>query len=225
MISNRVFIVQMPRLGVILYLIFTSISIIFYAGGTVRNPDTLGYSFTQNFFSDLGKLSTDNFLAMIFFSGSLFVVGITFSIYFYYLMKSYSNDSLGIIAKIGSGLGIIGAVCFIGVGFTPHNVLFTPHIFFVNWAFRSFLLSSLLLSIALFKDVRVPSRYGVGYLFFATSIFFYILVLEFAPKPELSEISLIFNVLAQKAIVLIFLLSVLYQSFGNSKLAANNSSK
>ena len=225
MISNRVFIVQMPRLGVILYLIFTSISIIFYAGGTVRNPDTLGYSFTQNFFSDLGKLSTDNFLAMIFFSGSLFVVGITFSIYFYYLMKSYSNDSLGIIAKIGSGLGIIGAICFIGVGFTPHNVLFTPHIFFVNWAFRSFLLSSLLLSIALFKDVRVPSRYGVGYLFFATSIFFYILVLEFAPKPELSEISLIFNVLAQKAIVLIFLLSVLYQSFGNSKLAANNSSK
>ena len=225
MISNRVFIVQMPRLGVILYLIFTSISIIFYAGGTIRNPDTLGYSFTQNFFSDLGKLSTDNFLAMIFFSGSLFVVGITFSIYFYYLMKSYNNDSLGIIAIIGSGLGIIGAVCFIGVGFTPHNVLFTPHIFFVNWAFRSFLLSSLLLSIALFKDVRLPSRYGVGYLFFAISIFFYILVLEFAPKPELSEISLIFNVLAQKAIVLIFLLSVLYQSFGNSKLAANNSSK
>ena len=176
MISNRVFIVQMPRLGVILYLIFTSISIIFYAGGTVRNPDTLGYSFTQNFFSDLGKLSTDNFLAMIFFSGSLFVVGITFSIYFYYLMKSYNNDSLGIIAKIGSGLGIIGAICFIGVGFTPHNVLFTHHIFFVNWAFRSFLLSSLLLSIALFKDVRLPSRYGVGYLFFAISIFFYISV-------------------------------------------------
>ena len=127
----------MPRLGVILYLIFRAISIIFYAGGTIRNPDTLGYSFTQNFFSDLGKLSTDNFLAMIFFSGSLFVVGITFSIYFYYLMKSYNNDSLGIIAKIGSGLGIIGAVCFIGVGFTPHNVVFTPHIFFVNWALLS----------------------------------------------------------------------------------------
>ena len=225
MISNRVFIVQMPRLGVILYLIFTAISIIFYAGGTVRDPDTLGYSFTQNFFSDLGKLSTDNFLAMIFFSGSLFVVGITFSIYFYYLMKSYNYDSLGIMAKIGSCLGILGALCFIGVGFTPHNVLFTPHIFFVNWAFRSFLLSSLLLSIVLFKDDRLSSRYGIGYLFFAISIFLYILVLEFAPKPELSEISLIFNVLAQKAIVLIFLLSVLYQSFGNSKLAANNSSQ
>ena len=225
MISNRVFIVQMPRLGVMLYLIFTAISIIFYAGGTVRDPDTLGYSFTQNFFSDLGKLSTDNFLAMIFFSGSLFVVGITFSIYFYYLMKSYNYDSLGIMAKIGSGLGILGALCFIGVGFTPHNVLFTPHIFFVNWAFRSFLLSSLLLSIVLFKDDRLSSRYGIGYLFFAMSIFLYILVLEFAPKPELSEISLIFNVLAQKAIVLIFLLSVLYQSFGNSKLVANNSSQ
>ena len=225
MISNRVFIVLMPRLGVMLYLIFTAISIIFYTGGTVRNPDTLGYSFTQNFFSDLGKLSSDNFLAMIFFSGSLFVVGITFSIYFYYLMKSYNYDSLGIMAKIGSGLGILGALCFIGVGFTPHNVLFTPHIFFVNWAFRSFLLSSLLLSIVLFKDDRLSSRYGIGYLFFAISIFLYILVLEFAPKPELSEISLIFNVLAQKAIVLIFLLSVLYQSFGNSKLAANNSSQ
>ena len=129
------------------------------------------------------------------------------------------------MAKIGSGLGILGALCFIGVGFTPHNVLFTPHIFFVNWAFRSFLLSSLLLSIALFKDVRVPSRYGVGYLFFAISIFFYILVLEFAPKPELSEISLIFNGIHGGTMISWILLSVLYQSFGNSKLAANNSSQ
>ena len=197
---NRLFIVHVPRYGVLLYLALTAISILLYEGGTINDPDTVGYSFTRNFFSDLGKFTPRNFLSMIFFAGSLCVTGITFNFYFYNFMKYYNNDSLGIM------LGDL-------------------HIIFVNWAFRSFLISSILFTIVLYKDVRFPNHYAIGYCMFAVSIFLYILVLEFGPDAKSSDLSLIFNVLTQKAIILIFMLSVLFQSFGNSKLAANNSLK
>ena len=133
------------------------------------------------------------------------------------------RDRLGILAKIASFLGMLGALCFAGVGLTPHNVLGDLHIIFVNWAFRSFLVSAILFTIVLYKDVRFSNHYAIGYCMFAVSIFFYIMVLEFGPDAKSSDLSLIFNVLTQKAIILIFMLSVLFQSFGNSKLAANNS--
>ena len=222
---NRISIVLLPRYGVLLFFAFTVISMILYGGGTINDPDTVGYSFTHNFFSDLGKFSTKNFISMVFFTGSLSVTGITFSIYFYNFMKYYSNDSLGIMSKSASVLGIVGALCFAGVGFTPHNLFNDIHIIFVNWAFRSFLISAILFTIVLYKDERFSNHYAIGYCMFAVSIFLYILVLEFGPDAKSSDVSLIFNVLTQKVIILIFMLSVLYQSFGNSKLAANNSFK
>ena len=167
---NRLFIVHVPRYGVLLYLALTAISILLYAGGTINDPDTVGYSFTRNFFSDLGKFTPRNFLSMIFFAGSLCVTGITFNFYFYNFMKYYNNDSLGIMAKIGSFLGMVGALCFAGVGLTPHNVLGDLHIIFVNWAFRSFLVSSILFTIVLYKDVRFQNHYAIGYCMFAVSI-------------------------------------------------------
>ena len=86
-------------------------------------------------------------------------------------------------------------------------------------------MSAILFTIVLYKDVRFSNPYAIGYCMFAVSIFLYILVLEFGPDAKSSDLSLIFNVLTQKAIILIFMLSVLFQSFGNSKLAANNSLK
>ncbi len=129
------------------------------------------------------------------------------------------------MAKVAAVAGVIGAVCFIGVGFTPHNFFIGPHIFFVKWAFRSFLVSAILLTIVLYKHHRFENQYAIGYLIFAVLIFLYILVLELGPNPSVSDFSLVSNVVTQKLIILVFILSVLYQSFGNSKLLAQNSTK
>jgi len=53
-------------------------------------------------------------------------------------------------------------------------------------------------------------------------IFAYIIILEFGPSPRDSDFSLIFNVIAQKFIVLVFILSVFYQSFGNASFLTQN---
>ena len=87
--------------GCILFFIFSALGMYFYPGGTMwhndLNPDATiinYYSHTLNFFSDLGKFSTKNLISMIFFTGSLSVTGITFSIYFYNFMLVFKNMSL-----------------------------------------------------------------------------------------------------------------------------------
>ena len=195
-----------------------------YAGGTINNPESMGYSFTRNFFSDLGKFTTENIISAMMFNLSLIVCGWSFAAYFFYFTKLFNqNTIIHILAKVGSFAGIIGALCFIGVGLTPHNLFLDYHIVFVNWAFRSFLLAGILLSVVLYKDNRFKNIFAMGYFIFAILTFLYVLVLEFAPNPKISDFSLIFNVIAQKIIVFTFITSILYQSFGNSKLLGDHS--
>lgn len=221
---QHLFLIKLPRVACILFVIFFILAMIMYAGGTINNPESTGYSFTRNFFSDLGKFTTENIISAMMFNLSLIVCGWSFAAYFFYFTKLFNqNTIIHILAKAGSFAGIIGALCFIGVGLTPHNLFLDYHIVFVNWAFRSFLLAGILLSVVLYKDNRFENIFAMGYFIFAILTFLYVLVLEFAPNPKISDFSLIFNVIAQKIIVFSFITSILYQSFGNSKLLGDHS--
>ena len=216
------FLITLPRVVCIYFVISFILAMIIYAGGTINDPESMGYSFTRNFFSDLGKFTTENIISAMMFNLSLIVCGWSFAAYFFYFTKLFNqNTIIHILAKVGSFSGIIGALCFIGVGLTPHNLFLDYHIVFVNWAFRSFLLAGISLSVVLYKDNRFENRFAMGYFIFAILTFLYVLVLEFAPDPKISDFALIFNVIAQKIIIFAFIFSILYQSFGNSKLLAN----
>ncbi|MEA1881299.1 MAG: hypothetical protein U9N31_02725 [Candidatus Marinimicrobia bacterium] len=222
----KYFLVIIPRYAIFLVIVLFVLSMMAYGGGTINVPDAIGNSFTRNFFSDLGRFTPDNIISAIFFTAALSICGLAFSGYFIYFIQLFKQNNLfAIMAKIGSISGIIGALCFVGVGFAPHNIFFGPHVFFVKWAFRSFLITAILFTLVLYKDDRFENHYASGYLTFAILIFIYILILELGPSPSASDFSLIFNVLAQKLIILVFMLSVLYQSFGNSKLLAKKSNK
>ncbi len=215
------FLITLPRVVCIYFVISFILAMIIYAGGTINDPESMGYSFTRNFFSDLGKFTTENIISAMMFNLSLIVCGWSFAAYFFYFTKLFNqNTIIHILAKVGSFAGIIGALCFIGVGLTPHNLFLDYHIVFVNWAFRSFLLAGISLSVVLYKDNRFENRFAMGYFIFAILTFLYVLVLEFAPDPKISDFALIFNVIAQKIIIFAFIFSILYQSFGNSKLLA-----
>ena len=215
------FLITLPRVVCIYFVISFILAMIIYAGGTINDPESMGYSFTRNFFSDLGKFTTENIISAMMFNLSMIVCGWSFAAYFFYFTKLFNqNTIIHILAKVGSFAGIIGALCFIGVGLTPHNLFLDYHIVFVNWAFRSFLLAGISLSVVLYKDNRFENQFAMGYFIFAILTFLYVLVLEFAPDPKISDFALIFNVIAQKIIIFAFIFSILYQSFGNSKLLA-----
>ena len=218
----RFALVAMPRYSITIFILLLMVSISFYSGGTLNDPSSPGYSMTRNFFSDLGILSQENIVSVAMFGLALLLCGLTFIFYFYYFMKLFNQDTLiSKLGKIGAFFGIIGAICFIIVGFTPHNFVHDSHVIAVNWAFRCFFFASSFLTFSIFRDKRFDHRYAYGYFLFALLIFFYILVLEFGPSPSESDFALVFNVVSQKIIVLVFIFSVLFQSIGNEKMVDN----
>jgi hypothetical protein len=45
---------SLTMIGCVLFVVLTIGAMLFYAGGTLIDPTTSGYSFTTNYFSDLG---------------------------------------------------------------------------------------------------------------------------------------------------------------------------
>lgn len=226
MSKHKLFLVTLPRYAIFAVILFLGLAIIFYKGGTMNDPSSLGYSFTHNFFSDLGRYKPENMISLVLFALALGICGIIFNIYFYYFLKLFPQKNIyHQMAKIGCVAGMLGGLCFIAVGLTPTNTIVGPHIFFANWAFRLFLIASLLLSIALYRDDRFNRLYFIGYSLFALLIFIYVLILELAPSPSESDFALMFNVVSQKAIVLVFIFSVFFQTFGNLKIISNKTPK
>ena len=67
-------------IGAITWAVLPLIAMIFYAGGTWLNPSAPGYTFWENWFSDLGMTKAysgrDNTVSMILFIIGLSVAGI-----------------------------------------------------------------------------------------------------------------------------------------------------
>ena len=75
----------MPRYSISVFIFLLLVAVFFYAGGTLHDPGSKGYSFTRNFFSDLGILSSQNIVSVVLFGMALLVCGLTFMIYFFIL--------------------------------------------------------------------------------------------------------------------------------------------
>ena len=84
--DTKTIVILLPRVASIFFVIFQGLGMMLYPGGTIHDLSTTGYSFTSNFFSDMGayeaKNGEPNYLSMIFFSISLILVGMSFTIYY-----------------------------------------------------------------------------------------------------------------------------------------------
>ena len=161
MSNYKLFLVTLPRYAIFAVILFLGLAIVFYKGGTMNDPSSIGYSFTLNFFSDLGRYKPENMISLVLFAVALGICGIIFNIYFYYFIKLFpKNNIYHQMAKIGCVAGMLGGICFFAVGLTPTNTIVGPHIFFANWAFRLFLIACLLYTSPSPRDAtlsRMPS--------------------------------------------------------------------
>jgi hypothetical protein len=107
----------------------------------------------------------------------------------------------------------------IGTGLTPSDLVLRSHQFFANNIFHSFLVTSFFYTIAIFRSNHLDRKYAIGYLLFFLSIFMYVIIINFGPPADLHNSALIFQVVSQKIIVLIFVFSVLHQTFGFSNIS------
>ena len=221
-IERNLWLITLPRMVLGIFIIFNIIAMFFYPGSTFLNNSSQGYSFTQNFLSDLGRTMSFsgevNLFSAQFFNMSLILAGSVFSFFYFNVSKIFLADNQRLLPLVGSFFGVLGGLSLIGVGITPSNLYLDFHIMFSTWLFRFFFLASVFYSIVLFRHNQYQNKYASGYLIFTFSILLYVLVSEFGPDPKISLFALTFQVISQKMILLILMASIYIQTLGLKKL-------
>lgn len=206
----------------ILFVILTTIAMFLFPGGysvyDIVIPST-HYRFDINFFSDLGMLTTEtglsNIPSAILWCIALTSVGVSFLLYaitlpFYFQKKTIQRG----FAVISSVIAAFSALGFIGIAWTPWDVLLLLHIFFVFFAFPVSIGYSSLFCISIFMKKSYPNIFGYLLIVFSIAMGAYLWFLFGGPSIEGWE-GRIIAVLAQKAIVYIMIVLIPVQAVGS----------
>src|SRR5438128_7269862 len=192
-------------------------AMLFYPGGAMYQPDARKYLFFQNFFSDLAATLTrrgqGNLIAMILFMAALIPIGISLAIaspvWKHVIAKSGRGMFFGHAAQVTSALA---GICYVGIAVTPWNLLLDVHMLFVQGAF-----TLLLGFVACLTVMQIQSgwlaRYIASNLVYVVVLAAYVFVLFHGPNLRTRN-GLVFQVIAQKIIVYISILNLVYQAIG-----------
>ncbi len=216
--SSRKIIYILSIIGCLQFVILTAIAMIFYRGGTYVDPFSSGYTFWQNYFSDLGRTvahsGIQNITSFVLFTITLSLWGITqipFYVAFSNLFKNYQN--LRRISYIGSILGVISAISYVGIAFTPSDITGRLHDFFVVIGFSLVFFSIILYSFVIFKNENYPNFYATILVFSAFILGIYFLFLFFTPNSYTLG-GLLIYVVGQKFMIYTLLICNSIQAYG-----------
>ncbi len=164
-------------LGQVLFLILVFLAMTFYAGGTRDNPALIGYSFWGNTISDSGRIiawsGLLNTTSMVFLSTALIVYAVSFMPFYIIVSKLFSEGKIEKYAsKIGCILGVIFSLSYIGIAFTPADVLYTPHMIFVLIGYICAFIMAVFFTIAFFKNKEFSNIYTIIFALF--TIFYFV---------------------------------------------------
>jgi hypothetical protein len=203
------------------FVILTIIAMMVYPGGTKFDSDAPGYTFFQNFFSELGFTVTRgevaNPIAAPLFFIALTVAGLGLVLFFIVSPQFFwKTRLLKTLSILGSLSGTVSGLAYVGIAFTPANLLPAPHRDFVLLAFRAFLPAVLFYLVAIFINRDYPNRYAVVYLIFAGLLVAYILLITRGPDIDTAQ-GVMIQASGQKVIVYAAIITILIQSWGASR--------
>jgi len=214
--SLRQHIFSATMVGCIQFVLLTFIAMLFYPGGTHDNPAAPGYSFFNNFFSDLGltvspsgETSTVSFFL---FTLSLTLAGLAIILFFLASPALFKNTPGRIPSLLGSIVGVLSGLFYIGIAFTPADLHLEWHGNFVLLAFSSFLLVVILYTLAIFLNKDYPNRYAYVYLVFAVLLAAYLWLLFLGPNDIRIQAT------GQKVIVYAEIICMFIQAYGARKM-------
>lgn len=138
---------------------------IFYPGGTSFDKDRIGYSFFENFFSDLGMVRTyggeEKTLSLLLFASALILIGILLILFFVVFATYFGGSSLErYSSRIGSAAGLLAGLACIGIAATPWDLYLRTHMIFAYSFSIFFLLVATFYSIAIYSNRTYPNRYA-----------------------------------------------------------------
>ena len=209
----------------LLFPVLTSLAMILYPGGTHSNPDTKGYRFFENFFSELGLTKSHaggpQTASFILFTVALSLAGAAMVLY-YFLAPSlfWDRAKLRFFSLVGSFFGVLSGLSFIGVALTPADLYLAPHSMFVQLAFLTFFVAVTIYAGAIFINPGFPNRYGWVNLSFGVLLGVYIWLLFNGPSPE-TQTGLIIQVTGQKIIAYAAVVCMFITAYGSRRVLEN----
>tara|TARA_Y100001970_G_scaffold144503_1_gene177454 strand:+ start:58 stop:816 length:759 start_codon:yes stop_codon:yes gene_type:complete len=241
----KLYLLVVPYIGILSFFTFNIIAISGFPGydkcSFFESKDCKSdrYSFSLNFFSELGSAYTNtdddgspiyeggknnvkNTFSMLFFNSSLVVVGIVIILFYQYFYKFFifKDDTPNSLkySKFCRYIGIITGIMFSGIGFVPHDLDFTMHVFFANGAFLTLLILSIFHTLSFYNSNFIKSHYSYGYILFCIFLASYLYLIflgpTIGPGKDFSQSDLILQVVGQKLIIFTFTIAMIYQTEG-----------
>lgn len=203
----------------IIFLVLTGLAMLWYPGGTTNDANTSGYSFLQNFFSDLGRFKTFNgetkWGSLILFFVAIAVVSATSLRFNWALTDDLDEEGTHPIAtKLARFFGIGYAVTMFLIACTPYDLVLDAHIMVVRVCFALLIPLSLCYTYLIYHYKQLPNRYAILFIITSIMLSIYLYILIFGAKstenPYLQSV-------AQKIIVYSLVFSLMYLAIGAKK--------
>jgi hypothetical membrane protein len=174
------------------YALFNPLAMLLYPGGTSTDQDAEGYSFLENFFSDLGMVHTysgePKALSLVLFASALVLIGIAFVLFFAIMPSCFTKTRLERVAsRIGSVAGVLAGVSCIGIAATPWDISLNVHMIFVFGLSLSFLLAVVCCSVAILKNEKYPNAYAGVFAVYLVILAAYVCLLFLGPDMSTRE--------------------------------------
>lgn len=198
------------------FVILTLLAMVAYPGGHAHDPEMSHYSFTYNYFSDLGSTKTfagkENLLSQMLFVVALGGAGvgmISFAFTTKIYIQGFEKRMLSNIATLM--LGLSGG-CFVATAALPLDLYLSEHIFFMKTAFSLLLLYTVAIW-SLQVQSGWPRPYVWANMIYMLSLVAYVYILFRGPSYE-TVAGLQFQVVSQKVIAYLSILNLGYQALG-----------
>ena len=228
---NKFWYIYVPRFVIILSIVAFAIAMMLFPGGNHLDINQVGYSFTKNFISELGRfksMSGDvNFFSSFIFI-SICCLNIFLGISFLKIPKLFKQNKISYgFALIGGIFIFIGCLFYIAVGFTPEDLYFQKHIFVAEYFFNTTSLGIIFFSIAILFS-RINNLYASLSLILIVLLVIYAINLSHIPEIDPANTELyaqtysmetqIFKVIMQKLMAIMIMINIYTFTFGINNL-------
>lgn len=203
-------IAYLPRFSAIAFLVFSTIAILLFPGGSMFAESPGHFVMTRNFLSELGFARGYQNQVIPGIVNGLFIASLLFAAIgtaFYFLNRRN-------ISRTATLLGLISAAGIIALAFLPADRFLWPHRYAAVVAFAS-------LSGA-FAAICASSHQALGIKIYTGFAVFYTLWLVFGPRPDASEWASIVHATLQKVAVYGFVIILFFSREDKIALARDN---
>jgi hypothetical protein len=179
-------------IGFAIYTVFNILAMLSYPGGTSSDEGKLGYSFFDNFFSDLGMINTyagePNTLSLLLFASALVLIGVVLILLFLVLLSYFRNSTAERnSSKIGTLAGILSGIACIGMALTPWDRFLDLHMVFAFGFSFSFIVAAFFYMLAIMKNYMYPNMYAAVFGIYILILAVFIGLMLWGPDIETHE--------------------------------------